>query len=227
MSNYLPLIVKNRYNGMPNGAVLTAPLGVAQLLLQRKMAEPYALPYRAAVTELRDRFNDVADNVIMQAVKESAAASTYEPGATYELGDVVIPVKKNGHRYVCIKPGQTSEEAQTWPRGEGTRIFDGEAMWQEFGHDKAELFSIPKAHAKVQQAVAEADQKLVEGSQTGGQSGASNTNPDGSGDGNQPPNDNTNPDGSEGKALTTPVEDKAIKGPAEHKASTSPKNGPR
>ena len=65
--------------------------------------------------------------------------TTLQPGKVYAVDDVVHPKQGNGHRYVCVQAGTSSDPLpdMPWPTDQlttGTAIFNAEKILQPFMH---------------------------------------------------------------------------------------------
>ncbi|WP_281647950.1 hypothetical protein [Parendozoicomonas sp. Alg238-R29] len=64
---------------------------------------------------------------------------TIQPGAVYNVDDIVHPKTGNGYRYVCVQTGTTGDPLPDWPwptdqLTTGTAIFNAEKIVQPFLH---------------------------------------------------------------------------------------------
>jgi hypothetical protein len=82
------------------------------------------------------KIHDLEDSTYKLALVTSAATSSEDEWATstdYEVGDVVVPTTRNGHRYICTTAG-TSVSEPAWPTTEGASI-GSSPEWTEYGGD--------------------------------------------------------------------------------------------
>jgi hypothetical protein len=98
----------------------------------RRLAQPDSTP----------SLDDVELNSILDAVQR---ASFWITATAFVFDDVVMPTVRNGHRYVCVTPGQTGATEPVWPIGTGSKITDGTAEWQEAGPDYDNVFDVRAA----------------------------------------------------------------------------------
>lgn len=78
-------------------------------------------------------------------------ARTWVTATAYVVGDIIVPVTRNGHRYRCIQPG-TSGVAPAftfWPTASGATVTEGASnpilTWQEDGFDSANIYDVRRA----------------------------------------------------------------------------------
>lgn len=71
-------------------------------------------------------------------------ASIWVAGTGYVVGDVVIPVTRNGHRFECVTSGTSSSSEPSWPTRDDGVISDGTATWQEAGRE-IDLYNLREA----------------------------------------------------------------------------------
>lgn len=72
-------------------------------------------------------------------------ASFWLTATAFIFADVVMPTVKNGHRYVCVKGGQSGAIEPVWPTRDGAEITDGTVTWKEDGLDYVNVFDIRAA----------------------------------------------------------------------------------
>lgn len=76
------------------------------------------------------------------AVDRSQLASTWTVNTAYNVGDVIVPVTRNGWAYECIQAGTSqanSHLSTDWPLGRGDRYVEGSSdpllVWEAAGTD--------------------------------------------------------------------------------------------
>lgn len=98
----------------------------------RRLAQPDSTP----------ALDDVELNAILD---DSQLAVFWIAETVFIFGAVMMPTVKNGHRYTCIKGGQSGATEPVWPTTNGARIADGAAEWKEAGPDFENVFDIRAA----------------------------------------------------------------------------------
>jgi len=70
-------------------------------------------------------------SAILNAVK---VGSVWVAATAYSYGDVVLPISRNGHRFICVSPGTSSTTEPSWPTADNATGGDGNGLrWQEEG----------------------------------------------------------------------------------------------
>lgn len=78
-------------------------------------------------------------------------ARTWVAATAYVVGDVIVPITRNGHRYRCIQPGTsgTTPAFTFWPTSSGATVTEGSSnpilTWQEDGSDAANIYDVRRA----------------------------------------------------------------------------------
>lgn len=77
-------------------------------------------------------------------------ATTWAADTAFKVGDVVLPTERNGHRYLCVRPGVSGEEEpETWSTRQGGRVADGESdpqlLWAEDGTGFDNIYDVRAA----------------------------------------------------------------------------------
>jgi prepilin-type N-terminal cleavage/methylation domain-containing protein len=62
-----------------------------------------------------------------------ALAAVWSPKTSYTAGMLVQPVNANGHTYLCVQGGVSSDAEPVWPEGKNLQVVDGGVKWQENG----------------------------------------------------------------------------------------------
>lgn len=68
------------------------------------------------------------------------AAPVWQPNRDYELGDLVVPVPLNDHRYVVTTAGTSGLTQPTFPTTTSGTVADGGVVWTEYGSDDKNAF---------------------------------------------------------------------------------------
>lgn len=104
----------------------------AAMIELRRLAQPDSTP--------------ALDNVELNSILDDSQRAAFWLAATaFVFGDVVMPTVKNGHRYTCVKGGQSGATEPVWPITIGALIADGAAEWEEAGPDYENVFDIRAA----------------------------------------------------------------------------------
>lgn len=87
------------------------------------------------------------DDEVEALLDEHKLATFWTASAAYLVGDVVIPLTRNGRRYRCIKAGTSGTTEPNWPTTENAKIGDGTGtlQWQEDGLEYKNIFDIRAA----------------------------------------------------------------------------------
>jgi hypothetical protein len=68
-------------------------------------------------------------------------ASTWTAETEYSVGDEVLPTVRTGSRYRCVKGGTSGvAEPGYWPTRQAATVYDGDAVWQQFGPDFTNIY---------------------------------------------------------------------------------------
>jgi hypothetical protein len=87
----------------------------------------------------------LSDPELDEILDDVQRASFWLSDTEFVIGDVVLPVTKNGHRYLCIQGGETAATEPGWPTIAGATVTDGEVIWQEAGADYENVFDVRAA----------------------------------------------------------------------------------
>ena len=69
--------------------------------------------------------------------------ATWTTLTAYDLGDIVMPVTANGHKYICTTAGTTAAPEPTWTLvPDSVQPTDGTAVWTENGIDADKIAGI-------------------------------------------------------------------------------------
>jgi hypothetical protein len=104
----------------------------AAMLRLRRLAQPDSTP----------ALDDTELNAILD---DCQRASFWAPSKAFNYGDVVLPVTKNGHHYVCIQTGTTGPAEPAWPSRGASTVTDGTVKWREAGADFDNVFDVRAA----------------------------------------------------------------------------------
>lgn len=84
-----------------------------------------------------------------QIIVNSARASLWAANHAYAYGDVILPNARNGHRFLCVRPGTSGTTEPTWPTGTGATQSEGTGvnslLWQEAGPDFKSIYDLRRA----------------------------------------------------------------------------------
>lgn len=73
-------------------------------------------------------------------------ASTWAASTLYQVGDVVLPTVRNGHRYRAVTGGTSSTTEPNFSRQTGSLVSDGSDLkWAEDGPDYANIYDVRAA----------------------------------------------------------------------------------
>lgn len=85
----------------------------------------------------------LAQGEIELEIDRSRLAATWQPDTAYKIGDVVVPVIRNGCAYQCIQPGTSKSGSYLytdWPREFGWTMGEGNSdpqlVWEMVGTDR-------------------------------------------------------------------------------------------
>src|SRR5882672_942233 len=88
------------------------------------------------------KLDDTELNAILDSVQR---ASFWEASKAFVFGAVVMPITRNGHRFVCTQGGQTTTTEPEWPARNGAAVTDGDVQWREAGAAYENVFDVQAA----------------------------------------------------------------------------------
>lgn len=77
-------------------------------------------------------------------------STTWAAETEYQVGDVVMPIVRNGRRYLCVRAGTSGDEEPThWPKRQGAKLAEGESdpqlVWAEDGPGFENIYDVRAA----------------------------------------------------------------------------------
>lgn len=60
-------------------------------------------------------------------------ASVWVANTTYAVNDRIIPITRNGHRFICVRAGTSGATEPTWTEANYSNVGDGTVLWEEDG----------------------------------------------------------------------------------------------
>jgi hypothetical protein len=105
----------------------------------------------AALAELRlglqpDAQPPLSEPELDQLLEKTQRADFWAAATAYLVGDIILPVTLNGHRFRCICAGTSGATEPAWPKSWGATISDGdELLWQEDGPEFKNVFDARSA----------------------------------------------------------------------------------
>jgi hypothetical protein len=87
-------------------------------------------------------------NQELDAILESPEvkrAATWAAGTAYDVGDVVMPNPRDGHRYRCSKGGTSGNAQPTFNNSSGSLTSDNTCGWTEAGPQLPNIYDIRRA----------------------------------------------------------------------------------
>jgi len=69
-------------------------------------------------------------------VWEESGNIIWQPDTPYSLGDIILPVRNNGHFYKCTEvesDGKSGKNEPDWPTDQGGTLLDKDVQWTEAG----------------------------------------------------------------------------------------------
>ena len=91
----------------------------------------------------------LTETAVIQLLDEFKRASVWVANTAYVIGDVVIPITRNGHRFVCTVSGTSHATTEPiWPDYDGGIVSEGSTLqWEEAGREY-DLWDLQAAAAK-------------------------------------------------------------------------------
>ena len=78
-----------------------------------------------------------------QLINEHQIATYWEPDTEYEVGQIMMPPLRNGHRYQCVRRGTSAADMPELPLSRGGLVSDGDTLvWAEAGGYWPNVFDI-------------------------------------------------------------------------------------
>lgn len=68
-----------------------------------------------------------------QILDNNKRASIWVADTEYAVGDLIIPITRNGHRFKCTTPGTSGDEEPEWSTLREISIDDNSIVWEEAG----------------------------------------------------------------------------------------------
>lgn len=111
----------------------------------------------------------ILESEIVDIVGEYQLADIWTDDEDYVVGQEIQPTVRNGHRYCCIVGGTSGDTEPDFPVDPGSRVTDGDVIWQEVGSDYENVFDIRALtyavlDLKVKRCAVAVDQKTPVGS---------------------------------------------------------------